>query len=57
MSQENVEIVRALFDRWNRGETAAALELIDPEIEVEATIRLFDVDEVYRGHARCPEAA
>jgi hypothetical protein len=23
MSRENVEIVRALFDRWNRGETAA----------------------------------
>ncbi|HXF01196.1 MAG TPA: hypothetical protein VN458_12720 [Solirubrobacterales bacterium] len=35
MSQENVEIVRALNDAFNRGDAATAGQWIDPEIEVE----------------------
>ena len=30
---ENADIVRRLYDAFNRGDTAAAYELIDPEIE------------------------
>ena len=32
MSQENMEIVRRLYERWGRGD--AALDLLDPEIEI-----------------------
>jgi ketosteroid isomerase-like protein len=33
MSQANVEIVRALYEAWQRGDYEAAFELIDGEIE------------------------
>ena len=33
MSQENVEIVRRLYDSWAREGFPGALELLDPEIE------------------------
>ena len=33
MSQENVEIVRGQIDAFNRGDFAAALDLIDEEVE------------------------
>ena len=37
MPPANIEIVRALFDAWKESEPRAALELIDPEIEVDFT--------------------
>jgi ketosteroid isomerase-like protein len=33
MSQENVEIVRSVYDAWAREEFPGPLELMDPEIE------------------------
>jgi len=33
MSQENVEIVRALFEAWERGGLDAAAEFLDPRID------------------------
>jgi ketosteroid isomerase-like protein len=32
MSQDNVEVVRRIYDLWNRGEIDAATELFDPEV-------------------------
>ena len=34
MSQENVEIVRALFEVWNAGDMDASRELYDPDVIV-----------------------
>ncbi len=34
MSQKNVEIVRAAFDAWSRGDIDSILQLVDPEIVV-----------------------
>ena len=34
MSQENVEVVRALFEAWNAGDMSAVRELYDPEVIV-----------------------
>jgi ketosteroid isomerase-like protein len=50
MSQENTEIVRRLYEVWNRSGGVPALELIDPEIEVEA-VDDTDLGGAYRGHA------
>jgi uncharacterized protein len=33
MSQENVEIVRRMYDAWNRHDLETSLALADPEIE------------------------
>jgi len=33
MSQENVEIVRRIFDRWAEGDFQAGRELLHPDIE------------------------
>jgi ketosteroid isomerase-like protein len=32
MSQENVEIVRAIYERWGEGDFRAAVDLFDPNI-------------------------
>jgi ketosteroid isomerase-like protein len=34
MSQENVEIVKALFDAWNAGDMDAVREMYDPDVIV-----------------------
>ena len=34
MAQENVEIVRAVFDAWNAGDMDAVRELYDPDVIV-----------------------
>ena len=36
MSQENVEIVRAVFEAWNAGDMDALRELYDPDVIVRA---------------------
>ena len=50
MSQENVELVETLYDRWNVSGGKAPLELIDPEIVVEVRDGRF-LDGTYVGHA------
>jgi ketosteroid isomerase-like protein len=39
MSQENVEIVRRLVERWNRGERSGLDDAIHPEIEIVSRFR------------------
>ena len=34
MSQENVEIVRRLFDAWSRGDFSVGADVLDPDIRV-----------------------
>jgi ketosteroid isomerase-like protein len=53
MSQENVEIVRRVYDAAARRDSAAVLALYDPEVELDPS-RLFAGvmgRGVYRGHA------
>jgi ketosteroid isomerase-like protein len=54
MSEENVEIVRRLIEAWSRGDYPAALDAVDPEIEVNAAFGT-DLDGTYRGHAALAE--
>jgi ketosteroid isomerase-like protein len=51
MSQENVEMVRASLDAWNRGDVDAWLEAAHPEIEWVSQIAqsLEGSETVYRG--------
>jgi hypothetical protein len=53
MSEENVEIVRRMSDAFRRGDWAAAIEPLHPEIELDATRSPFaaklGLDRVYRG--------
>jgi ketosteroid isomerase-like protein len=32
MSQENVELVRTLYERWSEGDFRASLDLLDPHV-------------------------
>jgi ketosteroid isomerase-like protein len=49
MSRENVEIVRAAVDAWNRGDREAWMALWDEEAEF-YPLRAQLEGEVYRGH-------
>jgi ketosteroid isomerase-like protein len=44
MSQENVEVVRALFRAWNAGDMGAFRELYDPDGEFEQLRQTWDAD-------------
>jgi ketosteroid isomerase-like protein len=48
MSQENVEIVRATYDAYNRGDLDAALKDMAPEFELEWTRAVGPQRGVYR---------
>jgi len=48
MSQENVEIVRRMYEAFHRGDFDGALACFDPAVEVDAGVR---VDEGI-GHGR-----
>jgi ketosteroid isomerase-like protein len=50
MSQENVEIVRALVDHWNAGVRSVVTEYFDPAVELESPFSSVS-GEPYRGHA------
>ena len=50
MSQENVELVRAMFRAWNQGDYDTAQDLFDPDVEVESALDA-DFDGEYRGHS------
>jgi ketosteroid isomerase-like protein len=49
MSQENVEIVRQVYEAWNRGDLEWVLDHVTPDSEFH-TVPLFpDLEPVYRG--------
>jgi ketosteroid isomerase-like protein len=50
MSQENVEIVRAAFEAWNRNDFDAWIKYFDPEVKWSALL------EEFRGHAGIQQA-
>jgi ketosteroid isomerase-like protein len=50
MSQENVEIVRALVDHWNAGVRSVLTEYLDPAVELESPLSSVS-GEPYRGHS------
>jgi uncharacterized protein len=54
MSEENVEIVRRVYDAYLSGDFEAALAMIDPEVEWDGSIR--PEGKVYRGHDGIVEA-
>jgi ketosteroid isomerase-like protein len=51
VSSENVDVVRRIYEADERGDTAAALDLLDPEIEVQYRGQLIDKAATYHGHA------
>ena len=53
MSQENVEIVRKVYDAIARGDSEAVLENYDPDVELdfsESPFATVSRQKVYRGH-------
>jgi ketosteroid isomerase-like protein len=56
MSQENVEVVRAMNEAFLAGDIDAALEALDPEIEWHATVGGIDEGRVYRGREEVVQA-
>ena len=54
MSQENVEVVRQMYDAYSRGDNEAALAAFDPEVEMDASVR--PEGGVYRGRQGIAEA-
>src|SRR3954471_1240441 len=50
MSQENVESLRAYWEKWNQGE-ADPSSLLDPEVVYEDSNLPDHTGEAYRGHA------
>jgi uncharacterized protein len=49
MSQENVDLVRAVYDRFRGGDLDGALALYHPEVEIRDRPEIPD-PRVYRGH-------
>jgi ketosteroid isomerase-like protein len=49
VSKQNVDIVRAILDAFNRGDTRSFLDMCDPEIEWDVSRRLVD-PATYHGH-------
>ena len=54
MSQENVEIVRRIYDAYVSGDFETALSFVDPELTLDVSIR--PEDKVYRGHEGVAES-
>lgn len=50
MTGSNAEIVRGMYDAFNRGDPAAAFAVVDPEIEVEYRGVVIDAEGSYRGY-------
>jgi ketosteroid isomerase-like protein len=50
MSQGRVEMVRAIFDRWDAGDHSVPTEILDPAVEFETPFSSVS-GEPYRGHA------
>lgn len=49
MSAENVEVIRGMFEAWNRRDFATAQEAWAPEIEIEMSLDSI-MDGTYRGY-------
>jgi len=49
MSEENVEVLKALYDAGNRGDREAFLASLDPAAEWHVTGVVLDQQRVYRG--------
>jgi ketosteroid isomerase-like protein len=49
MSQENVETVRQIYERLNRGDVEGVVELCDADLHMDFSERVFNPD-TYRGH-------
>ena len=49
MSEENVEIVRHLYELVNRGDLDAVLEYLDPSVHYDLSERVFN-PAIYEGH-------
>jgi ketosteroid isomerase-like protein len=49
MSEENMELVRRLYDAVNRGDIEGAIELTDPAVKYDLSERVFN-PAVYEGH-------
>ncbi len=56
MSQENVEIVRAAFGAFERGDMEGVLRLCDENVEITQAAELLDVSRHQHGHAGVLEA-
>jgi ketosteroid isomerase-like protein len=54
MSQQNVEIVRCIYDAYVSGDFEAAFSRIDPDVTFDVSIH--PEGEVYRGHQGVAEA-
>ena len=50
MSQENVEVVRAVWEAWERGDMTALFALYDPEIVWDMTHAGGDLSAEHHGH-------
>jgi ketosteroid isomerase-like protein len=49
VSQENVEIVRRVFDAWSRGDLVGALEMAPDDLVVDLSHSLGPAKGIYRG--------
>jgi ketosteroid isomerase-like protein len=49
MSEENVEIIRGMFEAWNRRDFPTAQAVWAPEIEIEMSVEGI-IDGTYRGY-------
>jgi len=56
MSQENVDLVRAAFDDFERDDMDSVLSLCDPEIEITQAADLLGAPQHQHGHAGMLEA-
>jgi ketosteroid isomerase-like protein len=50
MSEENVEVIRAIYAAWDARDLDALLELTDPDIEFRTSGYFPDFEPIYRGH-------
>src|SRR5215204_683053 len=50
MPQDNVEIVRASWEAWSRGDSEALFEFYDPEVEWDMTHSYIPDMGVFHGH-------
>jgi ketosteroid isomerase-like protein len=50
MSQQNIDLTRALYARWNSGDRPDPAEYCDPAVELDSPFSSV-VGEPYRGHA------
>jgi ketosteroid isomerase-like protein len=49
MSQENVEIVRRMYELWSSGDWEGMAELVDPDVEQHGTVGGLEEGNISRG--------